>query len=105
MQLTELSARQIRYYEEQGLITPSRSVGNKRLFSLKDIDVLLEIKELMSEGLNMSGVKKLMESKTKLVEDTGSNLTEKEIRQIFREEFRIQGGLAPQNQYGFNKKL
>ena len=37
MQLTELSARQIRYYEEHELVTPARSEGNRRMFSLNDI--------------------------------------------------------------------
>lgn len=32
MQLTELSARQIRYYEEHELVAPARSDGNRRLF-------------------------------------------------------------------------
>ena len=31
-QLTELTPRQIRYYETHGLIKPQRSPGNKRLF-------------------------------------------------------------------------
>lgn len=35
MKLTELSARQIRYYEEHGLISPARTDGNRRLFFIK----------------------------------------------------------------------
>lgn len=31
--LTELTPRQIRYYEEKGLIAPTRSKGKQRLFS------------------------------------------------------------------------
>ena len=57
MQLTELSARQIRYYEEHQLITPMRTEGNRRLFSLNDIDRLLEIKELIEQGVNIAGIK------------------------------------------------
>ncbi|BBP89609.1 hypothetical protein BsIDN1_32270 [Bacillus safensis] len=48
MQLTELSARQIRYYEENGLVFPARSDGNRRLFSFHDVDKLLEIKKTSS---------------------------------------------------------
>ena len=36
--LTELSPRQIRYYETHELITPERTQGNKRLFSMNDLD-------------------------------------------------------------------
>ena len=35
MQLTELSARQIRYYEEHQLISPCRTEGIRRIFSFK----------------------------------------------------------------------
>ena len=39
MQLTGLTARQIRYYEEQELVQPARTEGKQRMFSLDDIDV------------------------------------------------------------------
>ncbi len=60
MQLTDLTARQIRYYEEHQLISPARSEGNRRLFSLNDIDKLLEIKDLIDQGINMAGIKQLL---------------------------------------------
>lgn len=59
MQLTELSARQIRYYEEHGLVSPARTEGNRRLFSLNDIDRLLEIKDLIDQGVNLAGIKQI----------------------------------------------
>nr|WP_205825213.1 MerR family transcriptional regulator [Bacillus sp. RO1] len=60
MQLTELSARQIRYYEENGLVFPARSEGNRRLFSFNDVDTLLEIKNLIEQKVNIAGIKQLM---------------------------------------------
>ncbi len=65
MQLTELTARQIRYYEEHELIVPARSEGNRRMFSLDDIDALLEIRELLDQGINMAGVKKVFAIRSK----------------------------------------
>jgi MerR family glutamine synthetase transcriptional repressor len=59
MQLTDLTARQIRYYEEHQLISPARTDGNRRLFCLNDIDRLLEIKDLIDQGVNMAGIKQL----------------------------------------------
>ena len=38
MKLTDLTARQIRYYEDQGLISPDRTEGNRRMYSLDDMD-------------------------------------------------------------------
>ncbi|MBR8695407.1 MerR family transcriptional regulator [Enterococcus faecalis] len=61
MKLTDLSARQIRYYEEQDLVHPERSEGNRRMYSLNDIDMLLEIKDYLSDGLNMAGIKRVYE--------------------------------------------
>lgn len=57
MKLTDLTARQIRYYEDQGLITPERTEGNRRMFSLNDMDRLLEIKDFISDGLHISDIK------------------------------------------------
>ena len=38
MKLTDLTARQIRYYEDQGLIQPERTAGNRRMYSLNDME-------------------------------------------------------------------
>ncbi|MDR1473004.1 MAG: MerR family transcriptional regulator [Lactobacillales bacterium] len=110
MKLTELSARQIRYYEEQRLIKPERSEGNRRLYSLKDIDVLLEIKDYLSDGLNMAGIKHLLEKKMqaqkKAREQAQKTLTDEDVRRIFRDEFLQQGGLVHEERSGFgNSRL
>lgn len=60
MQITNLTARQIRYYEEHELVEPMRSVGNRRVFSLQNVDELLEIQELLEEGINIAGIKKYL---------------------------------------------
>ena len=44
MKLTDLSARQIRYYEDQNLITLLRNEGNRRMYSLNDMDRLLKLR-------------------------------------------------------------
>lgn len=63
MKLTELTARQIRYYEEQQLIKPERTEGNQRLFSMNDLDILLDIKLLLEKGFNMKRIKTLLYEK------------------------------------------
>ncbi|WP_324669799.1 MerR family transcriptional regulator [Geochorda subterranea] len=55
--LTGLSARQIRYYEKEGLLAPSRSRGNRRLYSVADVERLRHIKSLLQQGLNLEGVR------------------------------------------------
>lgn len=63
MQLTELSARQIRYYEENGLVSPARTEGNRRLYSFNDVDTLLEIRSLIEQGVNLAGIKQIFSKK------------------------------------------
>ncbi|MDN4593853.1 MerR family transcriptional regulator [Polycladomyces subterraneus] len=73
--LTELTPRQVRYYEQQGLIRPARTKGNQRLFSFNDVDRLLQIKSLMEKGVNVAGVKEVL-----LKQETGSTQLSKEKR-------------------------
>ncbi|WP_438350965.1 MerR family transcriptional regulator [Paenibacillus sp. FA6] len=65
MKLTDLSARQIRYYEQHELIVPARTSGNQRLFSFNDVERLLEIKALIEKGVNIAGMKQVMRPFTK----------------------------------------
>jgi MerR family glutamine synthetase transcriptional repressor len=62
MKLTDLSARQIRYYEQHGLIRPARTEGNQRLFSFNDVERLLQIKALIEKGVNIAGIKQVLNS-------------------------------------------
>lgn len=95
MQLTDLTARQIRYYEEHSLIHPARSEGNRRLYSLNDVDQLLEIKDLLDQGINMAGIKKILVMKTEEVNHQPSpvhqEVSNEAIRKILREEL-LQAG-------------
>ena len=102
MKLTDLSARQIRYYEEQDLIYPERSEGNRRMYSLNDIDVLLEIKDYLSDGLNMAGIKRVYEIKLeeqRFGRDSNKSLTDEDVRKILYDELISQGGLTQQNPF------
>jgi MerR family glutamine synthetase transcriptional repressor len=93
MQLTELTARQIRYYEEHQLISPARTEGNRRLYCLNDIDTLLEIKDLIDQGVNMAGIKQLFlvkEQQSIILEQqtdkTKRELTDEQLRKLLRNE-------------------
>ena len=101
MKLTDLTARQIRYYEEQELIHPERSDGNRRMYSLNDIDTLLEIKDYLSDGLNMAGIKRVYEMKVAKEKEAKNKppLTDVDVRRIFYDELLAQGGLNQQQPY------
>ncbi|RSL33249.1 MerR family transcriptional regulator [Salibacterium salarium] len=96
--LTELSARQIRYYEEHGLIYPSRSEGNQRLFSFNDVDKLLEIRSLIERGVNLSGIKEIFELRAEKEHDKPAaalknteSMSDKELRQHLQKEVMMAG--------------
>ena len=47
----------LRYYERAGLLNPSRSRGNVRLYSQRDIERAQQIKRLIQDlGVNLAGV-------------------------------------------------
>lgn len=88
MQLTDLTARQIRYYEEHHLIEPARTEGNRRMFSLDDIDSLLEIRELLDQGINMAGIKKVfaMKKDNSVRNPNVMSISDADLRALMREE-------------------
>lgn len=98
MKLTELSARQIRYYEEHELVNPARTEGNRRLYSFNDIDKLLEIKDLIEQGVNLAGIKQLFavkgyqsEEDEVRVEKEPQEMSDKELRDLLRNELLHSG--------------
>lgn len=84
MKLTDLTARQIRYYEQHELIVPARTAGNQRLFSFNDVERLLEIKSLIEKGVNIAGIKQVMNPVSKESEDATvvSELSEVKRREL-----------------------
>lgn len=58
--LTGLTDRQIRYYDETGLVVPARTPGNQRLYSEADVDALREVKHLLTEGRRIDEVRAIL---------------------------------------------
>ena len=51
----------LRIYERKGLVDPARTGGGSRRYSEADIARLRRIQELTNEGLNLAGVKRVLE--------------------------------------------
>ena len=59
----------LRYYEKVGLVNPSRSQGNIRLYSESDIALLRRVKTLMEDlGVNLAGVSIIIRMSQRIVE-------------------------------------
>ncbi len=73
-----LSKKSIRYYEQQGLLSPNRNKENYyRIYNEKDIDSLKKIKFLRELDIPISDIKKLKENKLVL-----KNCLKKRVKQI-----------------------
>ena len=59
----------LRYYERVGIIEPSRSRGNIRLYSERDIARLRRVKTLMDDmGVNLAGVEVIIKIMQQMLE-------------------------------------
>lgn len=60
-ELAGVHPQTLRIYERRGLVDPARTGGGSRRYSERDIDQLRRIQELTTAGLNLEGVKRVME--------------------------------------------
>src|SRR5213592_418734 len=62
----------LRYYERAGLLNPSRSKGNIRLYSASDIEQARQIRRLIEDlGVNLAGVEVILDLTRRLREVEG----------------------------------
>jgi MerR family transcriptional regulator/heat shock protein HspR len=60
-QLSGLHPQTLRAYDRLGLVSPGRSAGRGRRYSLRDILILREVQRLsQEEGINLSGIKRIL---------------------------------------------
>jgi MerR family transcriptional regulator/heat shock protein HspR len=60
-ELAGLHPQTLRIYEREGLIEPTRSAGGTRRYSPRDVERLAEIVALTGTGLNLAGVRRVLE--------------------------------------------
>ena len=59
--MASMEIQNLRVYERRGLVSPDRTPGGTRLYSEEDVDRLVRIRELLGDGLNLAGVRKVLE--------------------------------------------
>lgn len=72
-ELTGLSVRQIRYYEERKLIYPQRSSRGTRKYSFADVERLMDIANKREDGVQTAEILKDMRKKNRLSKTTRSS--------------------------------
>jgi MerR family transcriptional regulator/heat shock protein HspR len=60
-ELAGVHPQTLRIYERKGLVDPARTGGGSRRYSEEDIERLRRIQDLTNEGLNLAGVKRVIE--------------------------------------------
>ena len=86
---TGVSRRLLRYYEEQGLITPSRALNGYREYGEAHVDVVLQITGLLDAGLPTRIIKQLLPCLDKPQTIYAPNVTPEMIATLKREQARL----------------
>ncbi len=60
-ELAGVHPQTLRIYERKGLVDPARTVGGSRRYSDRDIERLRRIQELTAAGLNLEGVRRVIQ--------------------------------------------
>ncbi len=60
-ELAGMHPQTLRIYERRGLVQPARTQGGNRRYSDVDIDRLRKISELAAEGMNLEGIRRVMQ--------------------------------------------
>src|SRR6201996_5176744 len=65
--LSGMHPQTLRGYEKVGLVTPRRTTGGGRRYSMRDILALRQIQRLsQEEGVNLSGIKRILDLEREL---------------------------------------
>ncbi len=109
-ELAGMHPQTLRIYERKGLIEPFRTSGGTRRYSQEDIDRLNQIQELTEQGLNLEGVKQVIEYQDKIarLEKRVASLEAKleqmqidaerrvnEVRRSYRHEIVLRSAMLP----------
>ncbi|MGA0034543.1 MAG: heat shock protein transcriptional repressor HspR [Ilumatobacteraceae bacterium] len=60
-ELAGMHPQTLRIYERRGLVQPARTDGGNRRYSDDDIELLRRIAELVDAGMNLEGIRRVME--------------------------------------------
>ncbi|MCB0917665.1 MAG: MerR family transcriptional regulator [Actinobacteria bacterium] len=61
-----LHPQTLRQYDRLGLVSPARTTGRNRLYSVRDIWRLRRVQELSDEGINLTGIVRILELETEV---------------------------------------
>jgi MerR family transcriptional regulator/heat shock protein HspR len=60
-ELSGMHPQTLRQYDRLGIVSPNRTVGKNRRYSLLDIVKLRNVQRLVGEGINLAGIARIMQ--------------------------------------------
>jgi MerR family transcriptional regulator, heat shock protein HspR len=60
-ELAGMHPQTLRQYDRLGLVSPGRTVGKSRRYSMRDVAKLREIAQLSGEGVSLEGIRRVLE--------------------------------------------
>lgn len=67
-ELAEMHPQTLRQYDRIGLVSPQRTSGNTRRYSLHDVEQLREVARLSAEGLSLEGIRRVIQLENEVQE-------------------------------------
>jgi MerR family transcriptional regulator/heat shock protein HspR len=66
-ELAAMHPQTLRQYDRLGLVSPRRTAGQSRRYSMRDILQLREIARLSAEGITLEGIRRILELENQVV--------------------------------------
>ncbi len=66
-ELSGMHPQTLRSYDRMGLVTPGRTAGGGRRYSLRDVEHLRSVAELTAAGIGIEGVRRILELQGQVV--------------------------------------
>lgn len=67
-ELAGMHPQTLRQYDRLGLVSPTRTAGQSRRYSMRDVVQLREIAALSAQGLNLEGIRRILELENQVSE-------------------------------------
>ncbi|HEU5224143.1 MAG TPA: helix-turn-helix transcriptional regulator [Candidatus Lumbricidophila sp.] len=59
-ELAEMHPQTLRQYDRLGLVSPTRTQGGSRRYSMRDVAQLREVQQLSNEGVSLEGIRRVL---------------------------------------------
>ncbi|CAG4934085.1 MULTISPECIES: helix-turn-helix transcriptional regulator [Acidithrix] len=109
-ELAGVHPQTLRIYERRGLLDPKRTSGGSRRYSQRDLERLRRISDLTEAGVNLEGVRRILEleeevmelkSEIKRIKDSKKEEVDETHRQYRRDLVPINQAVVPFMYYRF----